>query len=98
MKVLVTGAGGFLGRHVVERLLDRGHSVRAIIRAGSPEPKWGREVELFHADLRVHSNLAAAFEDIEAVMHLAAATSGTEDTQFACTVVATERLLDAMAR
>jgi nucleoside-diphosphate-sugar epimerase len=98
MKILVTGAGGFLGRHVVERLLDRGHSVRATIRVASPEPKWSREVELFRADLRTHSNLAAAFEGIEAVIHLAAATSGGEDTQFASTVVATERLLDAMAR
>ena len=32
MKVLVSGAGGFLGRFVVQRLLERGHSVRAIVR------------------------------------------------------------------
>src|SRR5262245_35720589 len=97
MKVLVSGAGGFLGRHVVQRLLSRGHKVRAIVRPASVEPSWGDQVELFRADLRVHSNLAAAFDSIDAVMHLAAATSGNEDMQFASTVVATERFLDAMA-
>ncbi|KAF2412165.1 epimerase [Microbacterium sp. B35-04] len=33
--VLVTGAGGYLGPHVVESLLDRGHSVTAVVRPGS---------------------------------------------------------------
>src|SRR5215470_13620579 len=32
MKVLVTGAGGFIGSHVVEQLLDRGYSIRALAR------------------------------------------------------------------
>jgi nucleoside-diphosphate-sugar epimerase len=97
MRVLVTGAGGFLGHHVVESLLERGHDVRAMIRPASAEPSWVGEVEMFRADLRVHDNLVAAFEDIDAVVHVAAATSGTEDAQFASTVVATERFLDAMA-
>lgn len=97
MKVLVSGAGGFLGRHVVQRLLSRGHKVRAIVRPASVEPGWDDQVEVFRADLRVHPNLVGAFEGIDVVMHLAAATSGSEDMQFASTVVATERFLDAMA-
>lgn len=98
MKVLVTGAGGFLGRHVVARLLERGHEVRAIIRPASALPKWDKPVDVFPADLRQHGDLLAAFEGIDAVMHLAAATSGNEDAQFNSSVVATERLLDAMAK
>jgi nucleoside-diphosphate-sugar epimerase len=97
MKVLVSGAGGFLGRYVVDRLLRGGHSVRAIVRPASPKPSWAGAVEVFYADLRVHDNLVAAFEDIDAVLHVAAATSGNEDVQFASTVVATERFLDAMS-
>jgi len=98
MKVLVTGAGGFLGRQVTDCLLERGHEVRAIIRPMSEVPKWKGEVEIFRADLRVSDNLISAFDGIEAVLHLAAATSGNEDVQFVSTVVATERFLSAMGK
>jgi nucleoside-diphosphate-sugar epimerase len=98
MKVLVTGAGGFLGRSVVNSLLERHHAVRAIVRPSSPRPSWPDAVEVFRADLRVAGDLASAFDGVDAVLHLAAATSGNEDLQFASTVVATERFLDAMAK
>jgi len=98
MKVLVSGAGGFLGRDVVERLLARGHRVRAIIRPASGSPKWQNDVEIFHADLRNSEKLESAFDGIDAVLHLAAATSGNEDVQFSSSVVATERFLEAMAK
>ena len=98
MKVLVTGSGGFLGRSVVDRLLESGHAVRAIVRPSSPKPSWPDVVEVFRADLRVENDLAPAFDGVDAVLHLAAATSGNEDMQFASTVVATERFLEAMAK
>ena len=98
MRVLVSGAGGFLGRYVVDRLLEHNHYVRAIIRPASAVPKWSGEVEIFRADLRDSDNLERAFNAIDAVLHLAAATSGSEDVQFSSSVVATEKFLDAMAR
>lgn len=98
MRVLVSGAGGFLGRYVVARLLERGHSVRAIIRPASSEPGWTDDVDIFRADLRVHDDLGATFAGIDAVVHLASATSGNEDVQFASTVVGSERFLAAMAK
>ena len=98
MKVLVSGAGGFLGRAVVHCLLKRGHDVRAIVRPLSQKPAWPDTVEVFRADLRVEEDLASAFDGVDAVLHLAAATSGNEDTQFSSTVVATERFLEAMAK
>ena len=98
MRVLVTGAGGFLGRYVVDGLLKRGHSVRAMIRPASAAPDWGSAVEILRADLRSDDNLVPAFDGIDTVLHLASATSGNEDVQFASTVVATERFLDAMAK
>ena len=36
MRVLVTGATGFLGQHVVAELLRRGETVRALVRPGRP--------------------------------------------------------------
>jgi UDP-glucose 4-epimerase len=95
VRVLVSGAGGFLGRYAVDRLLQRGHSVRAIVRPASREPSWTGNIEIVRADLRVHE-LAPVFEGIDVVLHLAASTSGDEDAQFASTVVATERFVDAM--
>src|SRR6185437_14114644 len=98
MRVLVSGAGGFLGQYVVDRLIERGHSVRAIIRPASIEPRWDGKVDVFRADLRVHDKLVSAFDEIDALIHVAAATSGSEDSQFSSSVVATERFLDAMAQ
>jgi len=98
MRVLVSGAGGFLGRHVVKRLVEGNHQVRAIIRPASPAPIWAGQVEIFRADLRVPNNLISAFDNIDAVIHAAAATTGDENLQFASTVVATENFLNAMAQ
>ena len=96
MKVLVTGANGFLGRHVVTALLDRGHDVRAMVRPASradlPEP-----VEVVRADLRVSRDLPRALEGVGVLVHLAAAVTGDEDAQFAAGVVGTERLMAAVA-
>jgi nucleoside-diphosphate-sugar epimerase len=98
VRVLVSGAGGFLGRYMVDRLLKGGHRVRAIIRPATNGPEWTGDVEIFRADLRVDDRLVEAFDGVDAVLHLAAATSGGEDEQFASSVVATERFVDAMAR
>ena len=100
MTVLVTGAGGFLGRHVVEDLVARGIPVRALLRpAGGPAPaEWRDGVEVMRADLRDVTALPALLKGVEAVVHLAAAVRGTPEAQFAGTVVATERLLAALVR
>jgi len=100
VKALVTGANGFLGRHVVAALLARGHHVRALVRpaAAVDELGWPASVEIFRADLRSARDLERAFEGIEVLVHLAAAVTGGEDAQFAATVGGTERLLEAMSR
>jgi UDP-glucose 4-epimerase len=99
---LVTGANGFLGRHVVAEFLRRGHSVRAMVRpAAKVDPArlgWEGDVELFRADLRASRDLPSAFAGVDALVHLAAAVTGGEEVQFAASVVGTERLLAAMAQ
>jgi UDP-glucose 4-epimerase len=99
VKALVTGANGFLGRHVVSALLARAVDVRAMVRPAADlrEFGWLPSVEVFRADLRTSRELEHAFEDVDVLIHLAAVVSGTEDAQFAGTVVGTERLLGAMA-
>jgi nucleoside-diphosphate-sugar epimerase len=99
MRALVTGANGFLGRHVVRALLARGIEVRAMVRPAARLEAlgWPSSVEVFRADLRTSSDLARAFEGVDVLIHLAAVVSGGEDAQFAGTVAGTERLLKAMA-
>jgi len=99
MKALVTGANGFLGRHVVHALLARGIEARAMVRPAAHLEglDWPSSVEVFRADLRTSRDLPRAFEGVDVVLHLAAVVSGGEDAQFAGTVAGTERLLEAMA-
>jgi 2-alkyl-3-oxoalkanoate reductase len=98
MRALVTGANGFLGRHVVNALLARGIEVRAMVRPViHVETLCPSSVEVFRADLRTSRELVRAFEGVDVLLHLAAVVSGAEDAQFAGTVAGTERLLDAMA-
>ena len=98
MTVLVTGAGGFLGRHVVRALSGRGREVVALLRptarAGALEGIRG--VRIARADLRAPAALGPALDGVRTVVHLAAAVSGDADAQFAATVVGTERLLESL--
>ncbi len=97
MLTLVTGASGFLGRHVVQSLLARGGSVRALVRKPAAGfPFNDSRVEQAACDLRVGAGLPDLLRGCDRVVHLAAAVLGDEETQFANTVVATERLLEAM--
>jgi len=97
MKVLVTGAKGFLGRYVVEELIARGFDVRALVRSKQNCP-WTEQVEIFEGDLRYCKDLVSAFYGIDALIHLAACKRGNENAQFDSTVVGTERLLEAMSQ
>lgn len=100
MRALVTGAGGFLGRHVVAALVRRGVTVRAMVRPATRHHGLNDlpGVETVVADLRVAKGLREAFDDVDVLIHLAAVVSGGEDAQFAGTVAGTERLLAAMAQ
>jgi UDP-glucose 4-epimerase len=98
MNVFVTGAGGFLGSHVVDCLLAANHTVTAMIRPASKVPSWGDRVKLYRGDLRNPDGMLEALEDIDVLVHLAAVTSGSEDVQFTSSVVGTEKLLEVLAQ
>jgi nucleoside-diphosphate-sugar epimerase len=99
MKALVTGANGFLGRHVVSALLARDVEVRALVRPAArvDDSGWPSSVEVFRADLRTSRDLKSAFGGVEVLIHLAASVTGGEDAQLAAAATGTEHLLDAMA-
>jgi nucleoside-diphosphate-sugar epimerase len=68
VRVLVTGATGFLGSHILEQLLSAGHDVRALVR--SPVQRDG--VDFVRGDVTDPASLRPAMEGREAVIHSAA--------------------------
>ena len=83
-KVLVTGAGGFIGSHLVERLVEAGASVRAFVRYNSradpgllrmASPKIISSLELIGGDLRDFDAVRKAVDGCEFVFHLGALIS-----------------------
>lgn len=74
MKILITGAAGFIGRHVVERLLSRGHQVTAVDRdeTKARTMQWFKRCRFIPFDIHRSSiNLYETFGEADAVIHLA---------------------------
>jgi UDP-glucose 4-epimerase len=100
VRVLVTGAGGYIGRAVVEALRQAGHEPVAMLRSERSRLPVG--VEIRTSDLLVADTLVKALRDVDAVCHLAGLTRARESWEqplryFAVNVTGTVGLLEAMA-
>jgi nucleoside-diphosphate-sugar epimerase len=73
MKVLVTGASGFLGGHVAELLSKRGDSVRALVRSTSNRRHLEKlpNVELFEGGVEEIERVREAVDGVDAIVHAA---------------------------
>jgi len=82
MKVLITGAGGFIGSHLCEALVNEGHEVRALVRYNS-QNFWGwldrssarNDINVIAGDMRDFDSVFKAVKGIECIFHLAALIS-----------------------
>lgn len=106
VKVLVTGADGFVGRHLVTRLVSDGHEVTAACRAtaelrGWPGAEWGLKVRVVPFELDDPATIRAALQPPhDAVVHLAAVASVREAREdpgraWVINAAGTARLIDA---
>jgi len=79
--VLVTGAGGFIGSHLVEGLLEKGYNIRAFVHYNSFN-SWGwlekiekdklENIEVFAGDIRDSNGVRKAVKGMNEIYHLAA--------------------------
>lgn len=76
MKILLTGATGNVGGHVLPLLLERGHDVRCLVFDSKNERKivnaWKRKPEVVWGDIQDERAVESAVAGVEAVIHLAA--------------------------
>jgi len=81
MKVLVTGATGYVGGRLVPKLLERGHSVRVIVRDHHrlDDVPWRDAVDIVEGDLVDQSAVARAVEGRDAVYYLVHSMSSSGD-------------------
>src|ERR1700683_1123313 len=99
MRVLVTGASGFIGGVLCAQLLARGHEVTALVRRPGSEP---RGTSALVGDLGEAEGLERVLEgeQLDCVIHLAAeiASQRSEEKLWEVNVRGTERLLQAILK
>jgi nucleoside-diphosphate-sugar epimerase len=98
-KILVTGANGFIGSHLVRELIRQGHDVRGLVRATSDlSSLQGVPLSLYIGDVRDPSTLVEPMRGVEYVYHLAAALLASSRDAFMHTNVdGTRNVLEVAA-
>ncbi len=99
-RVVVTGASGFVGGHLVARLLERGAEVRCLVRESSRlDPRIADRVDRAVARLDDLGSLERAVADAETVLHLAGAVAAPDEaTYHRVNAEGTRSLADACRR
>ncbi len=98
-KILVTGAHGLIGRHLVRRLLQGGNRVRLFVRR-QPDAEWMKNgnVEVFIGDLGDPAAVNRAVAGTKIVYHVGAAMKGGAHEHERGTVCGTQNVVDSVLR
>ena len=96
-KILVTGAGGFLGRALVSRLRQSGEPLRLFLRR-PPKAPLGFDAHLVYGDLGDPAAVDRAVEGVDTVYHVGAAMKGGNFEYSAGTIWGTRNVIDACER
>lgn len=96
---LVTGGTGFIGRHLVRRLVEHGDSVRCLVRDPNRPDAFAPPIEQVPGDVTLDQGLDEALQDVEVVYHLAGATLPRRSSAYRLiNTEGTRRLAAACAR
>lgn len=106
MKILVTGGTGFIGSHLVERLVKEGHEITVLVKKQSENSKREEclnileklKVKICYGDILNKESIIDAVQDIDAVFHLAAIARPMaipREMYFDVNVTGTKNLLEA---
>ncbi|MEA2562574.1 MAG: hypothetical protein QOH06_4078 [Acidobacteriota bacterium] len=99
MKALVTGASGFIGGRLVERLVRQGADVRVLVRSPASAARLARFPLTFHlGDVTNSADLDKAVQGCDLVFHCAYGTTGSQKRRAWVNRVGTERTLEAAHR
>jgi nucleoside-diphosphate-sugar epimerase len=100
VKVLVTGASGFLGSHIAEQLANEGHAVRLLLRRTSSRRfLTGFEFEEATGDVTDPSSLPNGVEGVDAVVHTAGLVKARNEADFmAVNATGTANVLATVAK
>ena len=92
-KILITGATGRIGKHLVNALVKNGEKVRVLVKGGTVE---NENVEVFYGDLLNKDSLKKAAEGVDVIYHLAAMVDylASKDLMFNVNVIGTKNLLE----
>ena len=97
MNILITGATGFIGRHLASRIAKGSYAVRCLVRSSS-DISWLRnlDVDIFYGDLLSKHSLGDALDKIDQIYHLAGEVySRKKDNYYRGNILATHNLLEA---
>jgi nucleoside-diphosphate-sugar epimerase len=97
VKILVTGGSGFIGSHLVDRMLEKGYDVRCLVRKTS-NLRWLKDpkIELVTGSFFDESALKKAVIEVDYVYHVAGAVmSKTKSGYFVSNHLATKNLIES---
>jgi nucleoside-diphosphate-sugar epimerase len=100
MRALVTGASGFIGSHLAEKLLRQGYEVACLKRKTS-DPKWleGLNIEFIHGDCCDRDSLSNCIQGYDYILHLSGLTKAHSKKDFyMVNERGTENLIETVSR
>jgi len=98
MKIFITGATGYVGAHLINRLIEQGHFLHVLVRSIKKNPQLkNSSVAIFEGNILEKESIKKAMTGCDYVFHLAACTSiwlKNEDDYFNINVTGTNNVLD----
>ena len=93
--ILLTGATGFVGTHLLKALLEKGYKIRALILPDEQKPFDETNLEWIRGDIRDKESLRNCFSGISTVLHMAGVVASPDkDLTFSVNFDGTRNLVD----